>query len=165
MNFAELLKQTRKRKGLSQEVAADSLNMSQATYSRYERGEVIPKGEILKVIAQFCELSNEEIQNIQNELNESVTEQKTKTDDSLIKRKETPVSDKVGQIVFLILIGLSIHFPICAWLAIYWVYINHFQKWVIVCVIIFALALTLFYLDQIYLIFPTQTWYEVDPLT
>lgn len=160
MSFAELLKQTREKKGLSQEAAADALHVSQPTYSRFERGVAEPGEEMLKNIEKFCGLSAEEIKNVQND---SVLEHETqKINKNQIERKETPVPDKVGQIVFLILIGVSIYFPICAWLAIYWAYTNHFRKWVIVCTAVFAFVLTFFYLNQIYCIFPARTSYSIE---
>ena len=159
MNFAELLKQTRKKKGLSQEEAADELHMSQATYSRYERGESKPKEDMISIIEQFCGIPAEEIQNI---LNNSMLEQESHVNNTQIKIKETPVPDNVGQIVFLILIGVSIYFPICAWLAIYWAYINHFKKWVIMGTAVFAFILTFFYLNQIYFILPARTSYSIE---
>lgn len=160
MNFAVLLKQTREEKGLSQEAAADALHVSQATYSRFERGVAEPGEEMLKNIAKFCGLSAEEIKNVQND---SVLEHETKKkNNNQIKRKETPVPAKVGQIVFLILIGVSFYFPICAWLAICWAYTNHFRKRVIVGTAVFALILTLFYLNQIYFIFPVRTSYSIE---
>ena len=53
MTIAELLKETRSKKGLSQKEAANALHVSQAYYSRIERGLKEPDETMLKSIGEF----------------------------------------------------------------------------------------------------------------
>lgn len=160
MTYAELLKNTRESKGISQEKAANELHVSQAYYSRLERGLTAPDEKLTKIILQFCEITPEQAKDLHFD---SHVAQKQKQSKKNAKGKETVWVNEFRQVVFLILIALSIPFPICAWIAIYWAYRSKFRKWVVIAVAIFAFALTFFYLDQIYLILPTKTWYEVTP--
>ena len=57
MTIAELLKETRMKKKLSQEEAANVLHISQAYYSRMERGLREPDITLLKGIGEFSGLS------------------------------------------------------------------------------------------------------------
>lgn len=164
MTIAELLKDTRTKKGFSQEEAANALHVSQPYYSRIERGLKEPDETLLKSIGEFSGLSDEEVKALYSA---SVEVQKTETiqqADEDKKGKETVWVNEFRQMVFLILIALSIPFPICAWLAIYWAYRSKFRKWVVIAVAIFAFALTFFYLNQMYFILPPRIWYEFEPL-
>lgn len=146
MTIAELLKETRMKKKLSQEEAANVLHISQAYYSRMERGLREPDITLLKGIGEFSGLSIEQLEEI---CSVSDAEQKTETiqepEEKEKKGMETVWLNEFRQIVFLILICLSIPFPICAWVAIYWAYRSKFRKWVVLVTAIFAFALTFFY--------------------
>ena len=161
MNVAELLKETRIKRGLSQEKAAEELHVSQAYYSRMERGLIEPDENVMKGIEEFSGLSSEQLESIQpvsDEVRKASRPARQK------KGKETVWLNEFRQVVFLILIALSIPFPMCAWLAIYWAHRSKFRKWVVIAVAIFACALTFFYLNQMYFILPPRTWYEFEPL-
>lgn len=164
MSIAELLKETRSKKGLSQEEAANALHVSQAYYSRIERGLKEPDETMLKSIGEFSGLSNEEIKAIYSLSTEAQKPETVQQADTDKKGKETVWLNEFRQVVFLFLLILSIPYPICAWLAIYWAHRSKFRKWVVVAVAIFAFALTFFYLNQMYFILPPRTWYEFEPL-
>ncbi|WP_278228469.1 helix-turn-helix domain-containing protein [Lactococcus lactis] len=55
--FAERLKELRKEKGLTQQKVADSLNISQPNYRRWEVGERSPSGETLIKLADYFDVS------------------------------------------------------------------------------------------------------------
>ena len=55
--FAERLKELRKEKGLTQQKVADSLNISQPNYRRWESGERLPSVETLVMLADYFEVS------------------------------------------------------------------------------------------------------------
>lgn len=55
--FAERLKELRKEKGLTQQKVADSLNISQPNYRRWESGERRPSVETLVMLADYFEVS------------------------------------------------------------------------------------------------------------
>lgn len=57
MTFAEILKRERKAAGLTQEHISGLCGISQHTWSRYERGEWIAKGERLTAIADALGVS------------------------------------------------------------------------------------------------------------
>lgn len=55
--FAERLKQLRKEKELTIEQLADKLGSAKSTISRYENGLREPKGDILKLLTDFFDVS------------------------------------------------------------------------------------------------------------
>ncbi|KSU30842.1 transcriptional regulator Cro/CI family [Lactococcus lactis subsp. lactis] len=55
--FAERLKELRKGKGLTQQKVADSLNISQPNYRRWESGERSPSVETLIMLADYFDVS------------------------------------------------------------------------------------------------------------
>ena len=57
--FAERLKELRKEKGLTQQKVADSLNISQPNYRRWESGERSPSGETLIMLADYFNVSTD----------------------------------------------------------------------------------------------------------
>lgn len=57
MNWNEKLKQARTEKGISQQEAAKSLQMSRTCYANYEQGTREPSFDALKRICDFYDLS------------------------------------------------------------------------------------------------------------
>ena len=57
--FAERLKELRKEKGLTQQKVADSLNISQPNYRRWESGERRPSVETLVMLADYFNVSTD----------------------------------------------------------------------------------------------------------
>ena len=55
--FAERLKELRKEKRLTQQKVADSLNISQPNYRRWESGERRPSVETLLMLADYFDVS------------------------------------------------------------------------------------------------------------
>ena len=56
MKFCNFLKIIREAKGISQEYMASQLNVSQATYSRYETGQIRLSLDKVKLIIQLLEI-------------------------------------------------------------------------------------------------------------
>lgn len=61
MNFNERLKELRKNKGLTQEELASKLYVSRTTISKWESGNGYPSIDILKSLANFFEISIDEL--------------------------------------------------------------------------------------------------------
>jgi transcriptional regulator with XRE-family HTH domain len=57
MSFGKRLVETRKKKGLSQEVIAKFLNTKAPVIGRYEREEMVPSVEVATKLASFLEVS------------------------------------------------------------------------------------------------------------
>ncbi len=73
--FGRKLKSLRERKGLAQGTVAGKLNLTQATYSRYESGVHQPDYDMLKKMANFFNVSIDYL--LGNEKNLSNTEEIT----------------------------------------------------------------------------------------
>lgn len=132
MTIAELLKDTRTKKGFSQEEAANALHVSQPCYSRIERGLKEPDETLLKSIGEVSGLSDEEVKALYSA---SVEVQKTETiqqADEDKKGKETVWVNEFRQVVFLILIIMSFvmqgYGPIFAWCAVWFAAKNQYSK-------------------------------------
>lgn len=169
MTIAELLKETRSKKGLSQEEAANALHVSQAYYSRIERGLKEPDETMLKSIGEFSGLSNEEIEAIYSS---SIAQQKTEAvqqADTDKKGKETVWLNEFRQVVFLVLIILSFvmqgYGPVFAWCSVWFASKNQYSKKTIIFTTILAVFLTVFVADQFCHFLPARSWYEFTPLT
>ena len=63
MGFGEELRKARKDKDISQEELAEKLNVSRASVSKWERGEVYPEVETLIGIARCLQLSLDDLMN------------------------------------------------------------------------------------------------------
>lgn len=162
MNYAKLLKQKREREGISQEKAAEMLHVSQSTYSRLERGMITPTSELIKIIDKYCKLPDEGMKSNLN-CTSSMIEQEIQSKPAKKKiNKEMALISQLNCMVYILLIAFSISVPMSSWLAIYWAYRSHYCKWVIVLTAIFALFLSFYYLDQIFLITPTRTGYSIN---
>ena len=61
MNFCEIVKKVRIKKGYSQEQLARELNVSFATINRWENGKTEPSRMALKNFVDFCEKSGVKI--------------------------------------------------------------------------------------------------------
>lgn len=59
--IADKLRQLRAMKGVTQETAAEKIGISVRALAGYERGERIPRGEILAAIADYYGVSREEL--------------------------------------------------------------------------------------------------------
>ena len=57
MNFHEILKQLREKKGWTQNEVASVLNISKSTYVKYERGEREPRYRTLVALAELFQVS------------------------------------------------------------------------------------------------------------
>lgn len=58
MNFAEVIKDIRKKSLLSQNDFANEIGVSFSTVNRWENGKAVPKICKIKLIKEFCELHN-----------------------------------------------------------------------------------------------------------
>lgn len=162
MNYAKFLKQKREKDGISQEKAAEMLHVSQSTYSRLERGLITPTEEMIKIIEKYRGLPNEAIESNLNS-SSSIKKQKIQSKPARNKiNKEKALSSELNRMLYVLLIAFSIPVPMCSWLAIYWAYKNNYHKLVIILTAIFALLLSFYYLDQIFLITPTRTGYSIN---
>ncbi|MBO6262968.1 MAG: helix-turn-helix transcriptional regulator [Clostridia bacterium] len=61
MNLGNQLKKLRKSYNLTQEQLAEKLNISRVNYTRYENGKVRPDYETLIAIADFYDISLDEL--------------------------------------------------------------------------------------------------------
>ena len=61
MNFSEHLLELRKKKGISQKDLAKALNIAPRAYQRYEYGEREPQMSTLIALADFYDLSVDEL--------------------------------------------------------------------------------------------------------
>lgn len=164
MNIAELLKETRTKRGLSQEKAAEELHVSQTYYSRMERGLIEPDENVLKEIEEFSGLTSEQLESIHPvsaEVRKAYRPARTK------KGKETVWLNEFRQVVFLVLIILSFvmqgYGPVFAWCAVWFASKNQYSKKTIIFTTILAVFLTVFVANQFYHFMPSRTWYEVIP--
>ena len=67
MTLPELLKMTRQKAFMSQELFANTLNVSVATINRWETGKCKPNLTAMKHIKEFCEDNNLDYSSIENE--------------------------------------------------------------------------------------------------
>jgi len=56
-DFSKILRNLRKKRNLTQQYMADFLNISQAAYARYEKGDRQPSIEMLIELAEFFNVS------------------------------------------------------------------------------------------------------------
>ena len=56
-NMYKRIKDLRKNKSLSQKILADTLNVSQSTYSRYESGQLDVPSDVLISLSRFYDVS------------------------------------------------------------------------------------------------------------
>lgn len=132
MTIAELLKDTRTKKGFSQEEAANALHVSQPCYSRIERGLKEPYETLLKSIGEFSGLSNEEIKALYSASTEVQKTETIQQADEDKKGKETVWVNEFRQVVFLVLIIMSFvmqgYRPIFAWCSVWFSVKNQYSK-------------------------------------
>ena len=86
--IADKLRQLRAMKGVTQESAAEKIGISVRALAGYERGERIPRGEILAAIADYYGVSREEL------LLDSLKEKEFGKCDAENKETETTVKEK-----------------------------------------------------------------------
>ncbi len=86
--IADKLRQLRAMKGVTQETAAEKIGISVRALAGYERGERIPRGEILAAIADYYGVSREEL------LLDSLKEKEFGKCDAENKETETTVKEK-----------------------------------------------------------------------
>ncbi len=86
--IADKLRQLRAMKGVTQETAAEKIGISARALAGYERGERIPRGEILAAIADYYGVSREEL------LLDSLKEKEFGKCDAENKETETTVKEK-----------------------------------------------------------------------
>lgn len=65
MEIAQALKQWRQKRGITQTELAQSLNMKQHGYSRYETGTNIPSANVIKKIAEIYDADTNELLGIE----------------------------------------------------------------------------------------------------
>ena len=66
MSFGNTIRNARRSKNISQRVAADALNVSQATLSRYEKGKCVPDEKLKQTMLTYYGIT-EETEDIQSE--------------------------------------------------------------------------------------------------
>lgn len=74
MEYGDVLKNLRNRKGLSQRELADRLKINRSTYARYETSSTQPDYETLKKLAQFHDVTVDYILGVSNEKQPQLTE-------------------------------------------------------------------------------------------
>lgn len=74
MEYGDVLKNLRNRKGLSQRELADRLKINRSTYARYETSSTQPDYETLKKLAQFHDVTVDYILGMSNEKRPQLTE-------------------------------------------------------------------------------------------
>lgn len=74
MEYGDVLKNLRNRKGLSQRELADRLKINRSTYARYETSSTQPDYETLKKLAQFHDVTVDYILGMSNEKQPQLTE-------------------------------------------------------------------------------------------
>lgn len=74
MEYGDVLKNLRNRKGLSQQELADRLKINRSTYARYETSSTQPDYETLKKLAQFHDVTVDYILGVSNEKQPQLTE-------------------------------------------------------------------------------------------
>lgn len=83
MTTGQRIRELRVIKGMTQEQLANAINIGMRSISRYENGECIPKGEIVKALDQYFGVSTDYILGITDDLNDVDTEREKIKDETI----------------------------------------------------------------------------------
>ena len=121
MSFGNTIRNARRSKNISQRVAADALNVSQATLSRYEKGKCVPDEKLKQTMLTYYGITEEteDIQSEEKQTDSTISNSYAEVAIELIEKYKHPLWIATALIlIFLSLVPTGMN-PVFAILATY----------------------------------------------